>query len=36
MIGSRHAELCKKNSCSVKLQGESLDHKPRKITVENS
>ena len=26
MIGSSHAQLCKKNSCSIKLQGGPLDH----------
>ena len=31
-----HSQLCKKNSCSVKLQGGPLDHNPRKIPVENS
>ena len=36
MIGSSHSQLCKKNSCSVKLQGRPLDHNPRKIPVENS
>ena len=36
MIGSSHSQLCKKNSCSVKLQGGPLDHNPRKIPVENS
>ena len=36
MIGSSHAQLCKKNSCSVKLQGGPLDHNPRKIPAENS
>ena len=36
MIGSSHSQLCKKNSCSVKLQGGSLDHNPRKIPVEDS
>ena len=32
MIGSSHSQLCKKNNCSVKLQGGPLDHNP----VENS
>ena len=36
MIESSHSQLCKKNSCSVKLQGGPLDHNPRKIPVENS
>ena len=36
MIGSSHSQLCKKNSCSVKLRGGTLDHNPRKIPVENS
>ena len=36
MIGSSHSQLCKKNSCSVKLQGGPLDYNPRKIPVENS
>ena len=36
MIGSSHSQLCKKNSCSVKLQGGPLDHNPRKIPVEDS
>ena len=36
MIGSSHSQLCKKNSCSVKLQGGPLDHNPGKIPVENS
>ena len=36
MIGSSHAQLCKKNSCSVKLQGGPLDHNPSKIPVEDS
>ena len=33
---SSHSQLRKKNSCSLKLQGELLDHKPRKIPVEDS
>ena len=36
MIGCSHAQPCKKNSCSVKLQGGPLDHNPRKIPVEDS
>ena len=36
MIGSSHAQLCKKNSCSVKLQGGYLDHNPREIPVKDS
>ena len=36
MIRSSHSQLCKKNSCSVKLEGGPLDHNPRKIPVENS
>ena len=36
MTRSSHSQLCKKNSCSVKLQGGTLDHNPRKIPVENS
>ena len=36
MIGSNHSKACKKNSCSVKLQGEPLDHNPRKIPMEDS
>ena len=36
MIGRSHSQLCKKNSCSVKLQGGPLDHNSRKIPVENS
>ena len=36
MIGRSHLQLCKKNSCSVKLQGGPLDYNPRKIPVENS
>ena len=34
MIGSRHS--CKKNNCSVKLQGGPLYHNPRKTPVENN
>ena len=36
MIRSNHSQMCKKNSCSVKLQGGPLDDNPRKIPVENS
>ena len=36
MIRSSHSQLCKKNSCSVKLQGEPLDHNLRKIPVQGS
>ena len=36
MIGSSHLQLCKKNSCSVKLQGRLLDHNPTKIIVDDS
>ena len=36
MIGSSHSQLCKKNTCSVKLQGGPLDHNPTKIPVEDS
>ena len=36
VIGSSHSQLCKKNSCPVKLQGGPLDHNPRKIPVENN
>ena len=36
MVGGSHLQLCKKNSCSVKLQGGPLDYNPRKIPVENS
>ena len=36
MIGSSYLQLCKKNSCSVKLQGRLLDHNPTKIPVEDS
>ena len=36
MIGSEHSQVCKKNSCSVKLQGDPLDYNPRKIPVKNS
>ena len=36
MIGSSHSQLCKKNSCSVKLPRGLLDHKPRKIPMEDS
>ena len=36
MIGSSHSQLCKENSCSVKLQGGPLNHNPIKIPVENS
>ena len=36
MIGSSHSQLCKKYSCSVKLQGGPLDHNPRKIPDEDS
>ena len=36
MIGSSHAQLYKKNSCSVKLQGGHLDHNPRQIPVKDS
>ena len=35
MIGSSHSQLCKKNSCFVKLQGGQLDYNPRKIPVGN-
>ena len=31
MIGSRHSQLCKKSSCSVKLQDGLSDHNPRRI-----
>ena len=36
MIGSNHSKLCKKNSYSVKLQGGTLDHNPRKIPMEDN
>ena len=36
MIGSSHAQLCKKSSCSVKLQGGPFDHNPRYIPVKDS
>ena len=36
IIGSSQSQLCKNNSCSVKLQGGPLDHNPRKIHVEDS
>ena len=36
MIGSSHAQLSKKNSCSVKLQGGPLDYNPRLISVKDS
>ena len=36
MIGSSHSQLCKQNSCSVKLQGGLLDQNPRKIPVDDS
>ena len=36
MIESNHPQLCKKTSCSVKLQGGPLDHNPSKISVDNS
>ena len=36
IIGSSNSQLCKKNSCSVKLQDWYLDHNPRKIPAENS
>ena len=36
MTGSSHSQLCKKNSCSVKLQGKPLGINPRKIPVEDS
>ena len=35
IFGSSHLQLCKKNSCSVKLQGWPFDHNSRKIPVEN-
>ena len=35
MIGSSHSQMCKKNSCSVKLQNGTLDHSPIKISVED-
>ena len=31
MIESSHSQLCNKNSCSVKLQGEPLEHNPRTV-----
>ena len=36
MIGSSHSQLCKKNSCSVKLQCGPLDHNPRKTPLDGS
>ena len=36
MTGSSYSQRCKKNSCSVKLQGRPVDHNPRKIPVEDS
>ena len=36
MIGSSHSQLCKKNSCFVKLQGGPLDHTLGKLPVKNS
>ena len=36
MIGSSHSQLCKKNRCSVKMQGGPLDYNPRKKPMENS
>ena len=35
MIGNSHSQLCKKNSCSVKLQDGPYDQSPRKIPVED-
>ena len=36
MIGISHSQLCKKNSCSAKLQGGPSNHNPREIPVEDS
>ena len=36
IIGSSQSQLCKNDSCSVKLQRGPLDHNPRKIHVEDS
>ena len=36
MIGSCYSQLRKKNRCSVKLQGGTLDHNSRKIPLEDS
>ena len=36
MNGSSHSQLCKKNSCSIKLQGGPLNHNPRKVPMEDS
>ena len=36
MIGISQLHLCKKNSCSVKLQGGPLNHSPREMPLEDS
>ena len=35
MIGSSHSQLCKKYSCSVKLQFGTFDHSPREMDLED-
>ena len=35
MIGNSHSQLCKKYSCSVKLQFGTFDHSPREMDLED-